>query len=99
MCIVVTSGERKLWILHYCNHALPVGTALSPLVQSLFAERKVNESFKVVLYNVGISGRIIFFTHFVVDRDQVENIKGGMYSKNFLKWQAIYCKWIVNFEV
>ncbi|KAL2345391.1 hypothetical protein Fmac_006676 [Flemingia macrophylla] len=102
LCYVefVTSGERKLWILHYCNHALPVGTALSPLVQYPFAERKVKKSqTKVVLYNVGISSRIIFFTHFVVDRDQAENTKEGMYSQKFFKWQAIYCKWIVNSEV
>jgi len=37
---------------------------------------------QVVLYNVGIRGRTIFFTHFV-DRDQAENKKGEMYSKNF----------------
>ena len=36
------------------------------------------------MYKFGISGRTIFFTLVVVDREQAENRKGGMYSKNFL---------------
>ncbi|KAL9332237.1 hypothetical protein ACSQ67_001847 [Phaseolus vulgaris] len=50
-------------------------------LSNLFPESKVKESqTKVVLYNVGIRGRTIFFTHFV-DRGQAENEKGEMFEQ------------------
>lgn len=77
------------WVLHF--HLL---SNLS------FSEREVKESqTEVVLYNVGISGRTIFFNHFVVDRDPSRKQKRRMYSKNFFfEWQAICCEWIVNIK-
>ncbi|RZB48975.1 hypothetical protein D0Y65_052119 [Glycine soja] len=50
---------------------LPVGTALSPLVQSL-------QKGKSKRARLMISGRTILFTHFIVDRGQAENRKGGI---------------------
>jgi hypothetical protein len=46
----------------------------------------------LVLYNFGISGRTIFFSHLLVNREQSKNNKIGMYSKIIFKWKVICCQ-------
>lgn len=74
---VVTSGERQLLIL-YCFYQWELHLLLLVIKES---------KTKVVFLSctiLGLGGRTIFFSHFLVDREQSENNKGRMYSKIFL---------------